>query len=384
MSPGPTSQPDADRERAPHTELVASADADRERAPHTELVASDDADRERAPHAELVASDDAGFEAAETEELESILGASSRNSRERRGDGDRPRTFGRGAARALVLTVLVATGAVAWETVDALTETSGVPSLEPIEVALESARRPPPFSPVSKPELPMRRGVHAANGYARSREGIVAFAVMGADGKVHDRLGARSFVSASVVKALLLVAELRRIQSQGLTLDDLTESTLQRMITVSDNAAADEIYGRVGDAGLERVADDAGMRDFTVDGYWANAQITADDMVGFADRLDALVRGPEAGFANHLLRDIVPYQRWGIPTAVGVRWRVRFKGGWRTTELGALAHQFARLDRDHDHLSLAVLTDGQPSQEYAAETIEGVAARLLVEPGAQE
>ncbi len=175
------------------------------------------------------------------------------------------------------------------------------------------------------------------------------------------------------------MAELDRLEEQDLPLDPTTRGLLTQMITVSDNAAADAIYGRVGDAGLRTVARQAEMRDFTVEGYWANAQITADDMTQFADNLDDLVKGPHEDFANELLRSIAPYQRWGIPTAVGERWRVRVKGGWRTTDTGALAHQFARLDRDRGSLSMAILTDGQPSHEYATETIQGLAARLLKE-----
>lgn len=250
--------------------------------------------------------------------------------------------------------------------------------LTPFELGqpAESVRSPGP----DETSIPSRVGLEAANRFAENRAGTVAFSVIGSDGKEHQRKGDQSFVSASVVKAPLLVAELNRLERQDLPLDSTTRSLLTQMITVSDNAAADAIYGRVGDAGLRSVARQAGMKDFAVEGYWANAQITADDMAQFAHRLDDLVKGPYKDFANEVLSGIASYQRWGIPRAVGERWRVRLKGGWRTTELGALAHQFAQLDRDRASVSLAVLTDGQISHEYATETIHGVAARLLIEP----
>jgi hypothetical protein len=74
---------------------------------------------------------------------------------------------------------------------------------------------------------------------------------------------------------------------------------------------------------------------------------------------------------------VVSEQRWGIPAAAGEHWNVRFKGGWRSTDLGELTHQAAEVRRDADRISIAVLTDGQPSQAYGQETVRGVADRLL-------
>jgi hypothetical protein len=73
----------------------------------------------------------------------------------------------------------------------------------------------------------------------------------------------------------------------------------------------------------------------------------------------------------------VPEQSWGVPEAAGERWAVRFKGGWLPDQ--ALAHQVAELRERHADrkLSIAILTDQQPSHEYATATVQGVAERLL-------
>ena len=63
-----------------------------------------------------------------------------------------------------------------------------------------------------------------------------------------------AFSSASVSKALLLAAELRRLRDDGAPLDDATRSLLESMITYSDNDAASAVYARVGDAGMTEVA----------------------------------------------------------------------------------------------------------------------------------
>ncbi len=69
------------------------------------------------------------------------------------------------------------------------------------------------------------------------------------------------------------------------------------MITLSDNEAADSIYARVGDAGLNEVAAAAKMSHFAGDvGHWSNVKVTAADMALFMSKLDELldlpVRGP--------------------------------------------------------------------------------------------
>jgi hypothetical protein len=225
--------------------------------------------------------------------------------------------------------------------------------------------------------LPTRGAIAAARDYARSRAGLVSFAVVDSRGAYHGLATSRSYVSASVVKVMLLAAELDRLQRMGQPLDPTTRGLLSAMITYSDNAAADAIYARVGDEGLIAVAHRAQLRDFTVSGYWANAQLTARDMARLMDRLDVVLTGPDADFAAGLLTAITAEQRWGIPEAAPAGWRVRFKGGWRGTERGQLVHQIARLERGHREFSLAVLTDGDPTMPYGIETVRGIAARLF-------
>lgn len=213
--------------------------------------------------------------------------------------------------------------------------------------------------------------------YARERGGDVSLAVVDTAGRLRGRRAGKRYLSASVVKAMLLAAEIRRLERDGLALDRATARLLGAMVTSSDNDAADSIYLRVGDAGLFDVARLAGMRRFSVAGYWANAQITAADMARCFSRLPRLLAGPHRGWALGLLGSVVKDQRWGVPRAAGKAWAVFFKGGWRATERGQLVHQVALLRSGDRELVIAVLTDGQPSRLYAIHTVRGVADRLL-------
>ena len=224
-------------------------------------------------------------------------------------------------------------------------------------------------------KLPSAAGLRRAADFAGSREGVVSFAFVNTDGKLRGRTIGRLHPSASAVKAMLLAAEVRRLAGQPI--DEQTDSLLRAMITQSENDAADAIYARVGDAGLNAVAQRAGMTGYTVAGHWGNSQLTAGDMALFFADLDAVFPSGQREYAKGLLGSIVPEQSWGIPEAAGERWAVRFKGGWLPDR--ALVNQAAEL-RERDgrrKLSIAVLTDAQPSHEYGVETVRGVAQRLL-------
>jgi Beta-lactamase enzyme family len=224
---------------------------------------------------------------------------------------------------------------------------------------------------------PSASGVREAKQFVQTREGLVSFAAIDSRGRPHGVAEDRPYVSASVVKALLLAAELRRIESAGAEIDELTQTTLTQMITFSDNDAADAIYARVGDAGLYEVAERAGMRNFTVSSYWANARITA-DMAAFMWNLDKAVPVGKRDFGLSVLGDIVEQQSWAIPAEAGPHWDIRFKGGWRSTVLGQLVHQAAALRHEvGSRTAIAVLTDAQPTQTYRIESVRGVAERLL-------
>jgi hypothetical protein len=57
-------------------------------------------------------------------------------------------------------------------------------------------------------------------------------------------------------------------------------------------------------------------------------------------------------------------------------WRIYFKGGWGSGT-GRVTHQVALLRKGDVRISLAVLTQFNPSQAYGERTIRGVARRLL-------
>jgi hypothetical protein len=249
----------------------------------------------------------------------------------------------------MLLSVLLAVLAVAGVhgKADAAAEASEVPIVS--AAALASARR-----------------------FARSRLGRVSFAVVDDNSTVRGYHQTRGYPSASVIKAMVLVAALRHAGHGHLSSSE--RALLAPMITRSDNAAAIALWNELGAQRLRRVAAAARMRRFAIGAHLFEARIDTSDQARFFLVIDRLVPGEHRAYARRLLASIVPGQRWGIaPAARRHGFGVRFKGGWRT----GITHQVALLERGGRRLAIAVFTGDDPSMAYAEATIEGIAERLL-------
>ncbi len=227
--------------------------------------------------------------------------------------------------------------------------------------------------------FPSPDAVHAAASFLAGRAGRTAFAVVDSEGRLSGVHVHWRFVTASVVKAMLLVAYLRQLHARGQHfVDGYSDSILFPMINVSDNGAASAVYGHVGDGGLYALAHRAGMTDFNVYGSWANAQLSPADQARYFFEMDSLIPREFVGYARRLLSTIVGYESWGIPAVARPhRYAVFFKGGWRGTALGQLVHQVARLERPDHSFAMAVMTDGDPSMGYGIDTIQGLTNVLV-------
>lgn len=239
--------------------------------------------------------------------------------------------------------------------------------------AATALKPPATFSaPVGAPAVMVTDAqIVAARRYARTRRARVAFAVIDSPGgRPRGFRRYAAFQSASVSKAMLMVAVLRRAGSRRLWKSE--RALLLPMIAASDNDAADAVYRIVGGRGLRAVARAAGMRSFRDVGYWANSVVTPADQARLFYGIDGLVPLRHRHYARFLLSAIVKEQRWGIARVARRRgYKIFFKGGWRK----GINHQVALLEKDGRRFSLAVMTDqtGVAGQR----TEEEIAKRLL-------
>jgi hypothetical protein len=227
--------------------------------------------------------------------------------------------------------------------------------------------------------FPGARAVARAASYLAARVGRTAFAVVDSEGRVSGVRIHSTFNTASVVKAMLLVGYLRRLDALGQRrVDSVSASFLYPMIHVSDNNAATRCWSIVGDGGLYAVAGAAGMTDFSVSGSWGTALLSPADQARFFFEMDSLIPREFVGYARFLLSTIAASQSWAIPVvARPLGYEVFFKDGSEPTALGQLVHQVARLEGHSRTFAMAVMTDGDPTMQYGIDTIQGVAGALL-------
>jgi hypothetical protein len=220
-----------------------------------------------------------------------------------------------------------------------------------------------------------RPHVNEARAYALSRLGEVSFAL-----RTEEDFWAlepdRVVHSASVIKAMFMVAYLNRAGVRDRPLRPEARALLSKMIRRSDNNAATTIRNIVGDAAIVRLARRAHMTRFAVAPIWGLSHITARDQTRLFLKIEDFIPERHRATAMTLLRTIVPEQRWGIARARPSNWKLYFKGGWGSGT-GLVDHQVAQLRRGKLRVSLAILTTGNPDHDYGKATLEGVARRLL-------
>ncbi|MCO6003756.1 class A beta-lactamase-related serine hydrolase [Actinoallomurus purpureus] len=216
----------------------------------------------------------------------------------------------------------------------------------------------------------------------RGRHGPVAVGVF--DRPTHTRCGLAAtthFQSASVVKVTILAALLRRAEEarRGLTAQE--QRLAESMITRSDNASATALWNEVGQAGIRHFLALAGMDETRIDesGYWGKTQITAGDQLILLKLLTfsgtTTLGAASRAYVLRLMAAVVPGQRWGTPTGAPAGVNVHVKNGWvdRSDGAGWRVNSLGAFDGHGKDYQIVVLTQGNPTEAYGHETIEGVA-----------
>ncbi len=217
--------------------------------------------------------------------------------------------------------------------------------------------------------------IGSAVAYARSRRGDISFAVR-ANARRWDYRAEHVVPTASVLKAMLLVAYLDQATVRGRALTRADGALLVPMIRRSDNTAATRVRDIVGDRRLVALARAVGMRHFRPAAIWGLSQTSASDQARFFLRIDTFVVPRHRRYALGQLASVISSQRWGIGRLHLKGWSVYFKGGWGTGT-GRVDHQVALLVHGCSRVSVAIMTTDDGTHPYGKQTLYGMAERLL-------
>jgi beta-lactamase class A len=230
------------------------------------------------------------------------------------------------------------------------------------------------------PAHPWYPHIRIAREYAKTRHaGRIGFQVKTAQG-AWGWHATRTVPSASVLKAMLLVAYLRKSNVRHRALHSSERRVLTPMIRHSSNSAANTALGWVGTSGLRRLARAAHMRHFRpVTPVWGNSRINAEDQARYFYEIDQLMPKRHRGYGMYLLSHVVKSQRWGVGRVhLPSGWKLYFKGGWGSGT-GRIDNQVALLThpKTGTRVSVAVMTYLDGSHAYGKETLRGIFKRLL-------
>ena len=214
----------------------------------------------------------------------------------------------------------------------------------------------------------------------RGRVSTVAVAVDDPGAGIACRLNSTwQFYSASVVKATILGALLRKAQEQHRFLTGRETSLAWAMITRSDNNAASALWAGVGRFYLQHFLNLAGMTHTILGpgGVWGLTLITASDEILLLRLL--LQQNPVLGTAArnyelNLMAHVIPAQRWGVPAGAPVSLIAHVKNGWLPlASHGWHVHSIGCFTGQGGGYSIVVLTLDNPSMAYGIATIEAIA-----------
>ena len=190
------------------------------------------------------------------------------------------------------------------------------------------------------------------------------------------------FKSASVVKATILAALLRKAHAAHRSLTASEKSLAWSMITVSDNNAATALWKDVGRTALQKFLGLAKMNRTVLGpgGYWGLTLLTARDETALLWLLlkpNTVLTTGARDYELSLMANVTPSQRWGTPAGTPTGYKVHVKNGWapldapfwNVNSIGAFTHGTKTY-------SIVVLTAGNPSMAYGITTIENVAITI--------
>jgi hypothetical protein len=230
----------------------------------------------------------------------------------------------------------------------------------------------------------------AVTGYLTGRAGTVAAAIYDVNTGQTWTLGTGTpQATGSLVKVDILQALLARRPS-GLPAADWARA--RSMIENNNNAPATTLWNEAGQAaGLRSYDASVGLRQttpsaclvcagFAWPGWGLTSTTPADQLLLLRELINGPLLSPaDRGYALSLMKNVEPDQRWGISAGVPAGVRVALKSAWvplTPADTDWQVNSEGWISGDGRDYLVAVLTTGNPDEQYGIDTINTVSAML--------
>jgi beta-lactamase class A len=234
----------------------------------------------------------------------------------------------------------------------------------------------------------------AAASYVSRRDGVVLAAVYDLrTGQTWQFGQGQPQDEASVVKLDVLETLLAERGRSGTELSAGDRTLAEQMIEDSDNDAATSLWDEVGGAsGIRSFNTSAGLADtvpsacvncpgFPWPGWGLTTTIPGDQLTLLRTLVEpnSLLTNTERRYALSLMENVTPDQRWGVTAGVPAQATVALKNGWLPLNSANNNWQINSVGwisgSGRDYL-IAVLTTGNPTEQYGIDTINQLAAMV--------
>jgi hypothetical protein len=234
----------------------------------------------------------------------------------------------------------------------------------------------------------------AAASYVSRRDGVVLAAVYDLrTGRTWQLGQGQPQDEASVVKLDVLETLLAERGRSGTELSTGDRLLAEQMIEDSDNDAATSLWDEVGGAsGIRSFNTSAGLADtvpsacvncpgFPWPGWGLTTTIPGDQLTLLRTLVEpnSVLTNTERSYALSLMENVTPDQRWGVSGGVPAQATVALKNGWLPLNSANNNWQINSVGwisgSGRDYL-IAVLTTGNPTEQYGIDTIDQLAAMI--------
>ena len=254
--------------------------------------------------------------------------------------------------------------------------------------------------PASRPSASAGLGRHqdplgaAAAAYVSSRAGVVLAAVYDLRTGQAWTLGrGQPQDEASVVKLDVLETLLAERGRSGTQLSASDQALAEQMIEDSDNDAATSLWYEVGGASAIRSFNSAaGLADtvpsscvncpgFPWPGWGLTTTVPGDQLILLRALVEpnSLLTNAARNYALSLMENVTPDQRWGVSGGVPAQATVALKNGWlplNSTDSDWQINSVGWISGSGRDYLMAVLTTGNPSEQYGIDTIDQLGAMV--------
>jgi len=186
--------------------------------------------------------------------------------------------------------------------------------------------------------------------------------------------------TASTLKVDILATLLGQAQAAGRSLTPEEQSLAVPMVEESLDTAADALWTRLGPAAVGAFERAAGMTSTVpaTDGVWGSTTTTALDRLAMLRTVvapNALLTDASRAYILSLMENVTPSQDWGATGGVPPGVTVALKNGFAVLD-GWQINTTGWVDGEGRDYMIAVLTNGNASEQYGIDTVNGVSALI--------